>query len=130
MARVTVEDCMKIVENRFELVICASQRAKDIASGARLTIARNNDKNPVIALREIAQNTVDHGVLKEMAIRNLQKRNKFDNIEDEQESNENLDNDDIMEMEFLDDINISFSSIDDDDDDSISFVDENIDLDD
>jgi DNA-directed RNA polymerase subunit omega len=58
MARVTVEDCVDKVENRFELVLLASHRARMIASGAPLTIDRDNDKNPVIALREIADQTV------------------------------------------------------------------------
>ena len=57
MARVTVEDCVDKVPNRFELVMLASHRAREIASGAPLTIARDNDKNPVVALREIANET-------------------------------------------------------------------------
>ena len=55
MARVTVEDCVKIVDNRFELVMLAAQRARSLSSGAELTVERDNDKNPVIALREIAK---------------------------------------------------------------------------
>ena len=59
MARVTVEDCVRMVPNRFELVLLASQRARDIRSGAELTVERDNDKNAVIALREIAEEAID-----------------------------------------------------------------------
>ena len=73
MARVTVEDCIDKVLNRFELVMVASQRARKIGSGAGLTIDRDNDKNPVVALREIAEETVDVEELKEDLIRNNQR---------------------------------------------------------
>ncbi len=73
MARVTVEDCIDKVLNRFELVMVASQRARKIGSGAGLTIDRDNDKNPVVALREIAEETVDVPELKEDLIRNNQR---------------------------------------------------------
>ena len=59
MARVTVEDCIKIVDNRFELVMLAAQRARSLSSGAELTVDRDNDKNPVVALREIAEKNVE-----------------------------------------------------------------------
>ena len=59
MARVTVEDCVGLVPNRFELVLLAAQRARDIRSGADLTVEKDNDKNAVIALREIAEETID-----------------------------------------------------------------------
>ncbi|GBD43783.1 DNA-directed RNA polymerase subunit omega [bacterium HR40] len=59
MARITVEDCVQRVPNRFELVMLAAQRARDISAGAPLTLDRDNDKNPVVALREIAEGTVD-----------------------------------------------------------------------
>ncbi len=73
MARVTVEDCIDKVLNRFELVMVASQRARKIGSGAALTIDRDNDKNPVVALREIADETIDVAELKEDLIRNNQR---------------------------------------------------------
>ncbi len=73
MARVTVEDCIDKVENRFELVMVASQRARKIGSGAALTVDRDNDKNPVVALREIAEETVEVPELKEDLIRNKQR---------------------------------------------------------
>ncbi len=61
MARVTVEDCIDKVENRFDLVLLASHRARMISSGAQITIERDNDKNPVVALREIADETISPG---------------------------------------------------------------------
>ena len=73
MARVTVEDCIEKLPNRFELVMVAAQRARKIGSGAPLTVARDNDKNPVISLREIAESTVSLDDLKEDLIRNNQR---------------------------------------------------------
>lgn len=73
MARVTVEDCIDKVTNRFELVMVSSQRARKIGSGAAITIDRDNDKNPVVALREIADETIDVAELKEDLIRNNQR---------------------------------------------------------
>ncbi|MEM7618074.1 MAG: DNA-directed RNA polymerase subunit omega [Pseudomonadota bacterium] len=73
MARVTVEDCIDKVENRFELVMVASQRARKIGSGAALTIDRDNDKNSVVSLREIAEETVDVAGLKEDLIHSNQR---------------------------------------------------------
>ena len=73
MARVTVEDCVVKVPNRFELVMVAAQRARNLGTGATLTVDRDDDKNPVIALREIAEGTVDLGELENSLIRGLQK---------------------------------------------------------
>ncbi len=73
MARVTVEDCIEKLPNRFELVMVAAQRARKIGSGAALTVDRDNDKNPVVALREIAESTVDIEDLKEEIIRGKQR---------------------------------------------------------
>jgi DNA-directed RNA polymerase subunit omega len=83
MARVTVEDCVDKVENRFELVLLASHRARMISSGAQLTIDRDNDKNPVVALREIADQTVQPDDLKEDLIHSLQKYVEVDEPEAE-----------------------------------------------
>jgi DNA-directed RNA polymerase subunit omega len=83
MARVTVEDCVDKVENRFELVLLASHRARMIASGAPLTIDRDNDKNPVVALREIADQTVAPEDLKEDLIHSMQKYVEVDEPEPE-----------------------------------------------
>ena len=73
MARVTVEDCVLKIPNRFELVMLASQRAREISSGAAISIDRDNDKNPVIALREIADTDISTDNLKESLIKNYQK---------------------------------------------------------
>lgn len=81
MARVTVEDCIDKVENRFELVLLASHRARQISSGGQITIPRDNDKNPVVALREIADETLSPGDLKEDLIHSLQKHVEVDEPE-------------------------------------------------
>src|ERR687894_677817 len=73
MARVTVEDCVDKVPNRFDLVLFSAQRARQISGGADLTIDRDRDKNPVVALREIAEETVRPAHLQEAIISNLQK---------------------------------------------------------
>ena len=73
MARVTVEDCVLKIPNRFDLVMTAAQRARDIASGAQLSIDRDNDKNPVVALREIADETVDLDALRDALVRGHQR---------------------------------------------------------
>ena len=81
MARVTVEDCIDKVDNRFELVLLASHRARLISQGAAITIDRDNDKNPVVALREIADETVGPDDLKEELIHSLQKYVEVDEPE-------------------------------------------------
>ena len=73
MARVTVEDCVDKIPNRFDLVLLAAQRARQISGGAELTLERDRDKNPVVALREIAEETVRPDHLQEVAITTLQK---------------------------------------------------------
>jgi DNA-directed RNA polymerase subunit omega len=73
MARVTVEDCIIKVPNRFDLVMLAAQRARDISSGAALTIDRDNDKNPVVALREIADSTIDLEAASDALVQGLRK---------------------------------------------------------
>jgi DNA-directed RNA polymerase subunit omega len=83
MARVTVEDCIDKVENRFELVLLASHRARMVSAGAQITIDRDNDKNPVVALREIAETTISPGDLKEDLIHSLQKYVEVDEPEPE-----------------------------------------------
>jgi DNA-directed RNA polymerase subunit omega len=77
MARVTVEDCTKVISNRFELVILASRRAKDIVAGAEITIVRDNDKDPVVALREIAEATIAKEVLLESVIAAYQDHTEY-----------------------------------------------------
>jgi DNA-directed RNA polymerase subunit omega len=81
MARVTVEDCIDKVENRFDLVLLASHRARMISSGSQITLDRDNDKNPVVSLREIAEKTVSPEDLKEDLIHSLQKYVEVDEPE-------------------------------------------------
>src|SRR6186713_181549 len=81
MARVTVEDCIDKVDNRFELVLLASHRARQISQGAQITVDRDNDKNPVVALREIADETLAPDDLKEDLIHSLQKHVEVDEPE-------------------------------------------------
>lgn len=83
MARVTVEDCIDKVDNRFELVLLASHRARLISSGSPLTIDRDRDKNPVVALREIADETIPPDDLREQLIHSLQKYVEVDEPEAE-----------------------------------------------
>ena len=90
MARVTVEDCIKQITNRFELIIAASQRAREISNGVEIYVERNNDKNPVVALREIANESLTPSDLQERFIRSLQKVSiNKDEDEDEDSSIEN-----------------------------------------
>lgn len=83
MARVTVEDCVRKVSNRFELVLVASQRARQIGAGSLLTVERDNDKNPVVALREIAVGTVEADTLKDGLINSFRIQIETDPQEDE-----------------------------------------------
>lgn len=83
MARVTVEDCVLQVPNRFELVLLAAQRSRDIAAGAPLAVDRDNDKNPVVSLREIAEVKVDFEVLNNAIVKGLQKTVEMDEPEEE-----------------------------------------------
>ena len=81
MARVTVEDCIDKVENRFDLVLLASHRARMISSGGQIAVERDNDKNPVVALREIAETAVSPEDLKEELVHSLQKYVEVDEPE-------------------------------------------------
>ena len=82
MARVTVEDCIEKVSNRFELVMLAAQRARKIGSGAALLLERDNDKNPVVSLREIAEDKITPADLKEELIKSNQRIVEMDDTED------------------------------------------------
>ena len=106
MARVTVEDCVEQITNRFELVSLAAQRAKSISCGSPITIERDNDKNAVVALREIAAKNLDIPQLREELIGSLQTRNKIDFVEDE-----NLQNALIFDDE--DNLNFEENAFDD-----------------
>ncbi|MBN9529352.1 MAG: DNA-directed RNA polymerase subunit omega [Alphaproteobacteria bacterium] len=83
MARVTVEDCVEKIPNRFELVMLAAQRARLVSAGSALTIDRDNDKNPVVALREIADETIDLDALRQGLIGGLQKHVEVDEPEED-----------------------------------------------
>ena len=86
MARVTVEDCIVQVPNRFELVLLAAQRARDVSAGAQITVERDRDKNPVVALREVADDVVDAEELKEALIGTLQRVDEHSEAEEEAET--------------------------------------------
>ncbi len=83
MARVTVEDCVEVIPNRFELVVLSAQRSREVSAGAQLTRERDTDKNPVVALREIAAKTVDPKELEEALIQSLQKHFETDEPEED-----------------------------------------------
>ena len=92
MARVTVEDCIKKIPNRFDLVVAAAQRSREISNGVAIEIERDNDKNPVVSLREIASEAVDADSLQERFIRSMQKNLIKEDV--------NLENDPSLEEEF------------------------------
>ncbi|AIK96854.1 DNA-directed RNA polymerase subunit omega [Candidatus Odyssella acanthamoebae] len=104
MARVTVEDCVEVIPNRFDLVMIAARRARELSAGASMTIDRKNDRNPVVALREIAGRTISVDTLKDSLIRSLQ-RVSFADASDEE-----------LESEFLDAFSTSLSALEDDED--------------
>lgn len=83
MARVTVEDCVDKVPNRFELVMLAAHRAREVAAGGAITVDRDNDKNPVVALREIAEETQSADDLRERLIESYQTQIEVDEPEDD-----------------------------------------------
>jgi DNA-directed RNA polymerase subunit omega len=85
MARVTVEDCVLKVPNRFELVLLAAQRAREVTAGAQITLERDNDKNPVVALREIADETISLDHLQNSLIKGMQKHVEIDEPEEDTE---------------------------------------------
>jgi DNA-directed RNA polymerase subunit omega len=85
MARVTVEDCIDKVENRFDLVLLASHRARLVSSGAQIAVERDNDKNPVVALREIAEKAISPEDLREELVHSLQKYVEVDDRMSEEE---------------------------------------------
>jgi len=85
MARVTVEDCVVKVPNRFELVLFAAQRTREITAGGPLTVDRDDDKNPVVALREIAEETIEIDHLRTVVVRGMQKHVEIDEPEETHE---------------------------------------------
>ena len=108
MARVTVEDCVDKVPNRFELVMLAAHRAREISAGAAITVDRDNDKNPVVALREIAEETQTADELTERMIESNQTQIEVDEPEDDQmallmgqETPDKPDDDDMTDEKLL-----------------------------
>ena len=86
MARVTVEDCIKKIPNRFDLILAASQRSREISNGIQIEVERDNDKNPVVSLREIAGDAVDPNTLQERFIRSMQKNIIKDEVVSDEET--------------------------------------------
>jgi len=86
MARVTVEDCIKKIPNRFDLILAASQRSREISNGIPIEVERDNDKNPVVSLREIAGDAVDPNTLQERFIRSMQKNIIKDEVVSDEET--------------------------------------------
>jgi DNA-directed RNA polymerase subunit omega len=97
MARVTVEDCILQIPNRFELVLIAARRARDVASGAKLTVDRDNDKNPVVALREVADLTISLDGVRSSLVQGLQRQVEVDEPEEEEMESFMPDRDIIFE---------------------------------
>ena len=89
MARVTVEDCVKVIDNRFELILIASERAKTLAKGVEPLLERDRDKNPVVALREIAENCLDLDATKSDLVKGLQKVHEEVLVEPDEKSIDN-----------------------------------------
>ena len=114
MARVTVEDCIEKIPNRFDLVLAAAQRARDISTGNPLTIDRDNDKNPVVALREIADETIDPDKLRDDIVKGLQKLTNPEFIDDEEDENleDNSLEDDYTINDELSDFKMNNDSLD------------------
>lgn len=124
MARVTVEDCVLNIPNRFDLVLHAAYRAKQISSGAPLTVDRDNDKNAVVSLREIAEQTVPLDELHEQTINQFSKVSQsFDRIEETEETNEARE---LLEEESRGSHIVESEA----DDAGLSFADENLDVED
>lgn len=121
MARVTVEDCIDKIPNRYELLMVAAQRAKDISAGSPITLPRDNDKNPVIALREIAEETVSIEELQKSLVMGLQKYVEVEEPEEEEleimaAEKELVDLDEQFNGLLLDnELNDSMQVVDDDD---------------
>ena len=133
MARVTVEDCVEIVPNRFELVVVASERAKNITAGSSPTVERDNDKNAVIALREIAERTVNDDVLREAVIQQNQRYDNFEpEIIDEDNNSTELSSDLIDEVKAFSHQSDQPSQDSDSsvDGETFSFSEDNLDVDD
>lgn len=128
MARVTVEDCAEVVPNRFELVALASQRAKSISSGTPITVERDNDKDPVIALREIAQGSIDAEQLRESLVLNSQEKVRLD--EYGVETDAEVKAEEATAEEIIEDIAESQGDASEADADALLYGDDNLDVED
>ena len=101
MARVTVEDCILKVDNRFELIVLASHRGREITAGAELTLPRDNDKNPVVSLREIAEETITVANIKESMIASMQTQILDDEVSKKEENDSKEIEDDTIDKAAL-----------------------------
>ena len=107
MARVTVEDCIEKISNRFDLVLTAAQRARNIQKGELLTIDRDDDKNPVIALREIADETIDIQQIEDRIIQSMQRLNESEEevtVPDEPQQAANEDMSDMIGLDSMENL--------------------------
>ena len=110
MARVTVEDCIEKISNRFDLVLTAAQRARNIQKGELLTIDRDDDKNPVIALREIAGETVDINQIEDRIIQSMQRFNESEEevtVSDEASATADEDMSNMIGLESIENLEVS-----------------------
>ena len=110
MARVTVEDCIEKIPNRFDLVLTAAQRARNIQKGELLTIDRDDDKNPVIALREIADETIDINHIEDRIIQSMQRFNEGEEVvtvSDEASATADEDMSNMIGLESIENLEVS-----------------------
>ena len=110
MARVTVEDCLEKIPNRFDLVLTAAQRARNIQKGELLTIDRDDDKNPVIALREIADETINIGHIEDRIIQSMQRFNESEEevtVSDEASATADEDMSNLIGLESMENLEVS-----------------------
>ena len=110
MARVTVEDCIEKIPNRFDLVLTAAQRARNIQKGELLTIDRDDDKNPVIALREIADETIDIDQIEDRIIQSMQRFNEREeegSVSDEASATADEDMSNMIGLESIENLEVS-----------------------
>lgn len=112
MARVTVEDCAEVVQSRFELVALAAQRAKKISAGGDVTVSRDDDKDAVIALREIAQRTIDPVILRENLITSLQKNVSLDEFGVEEDNSSSVEITDNTKKEVFEEVSSYVDNVD------------------
>ena len=114
MARVTVEDCIEKIPNRFDLVLTAAQRARNIQKGELLTIDRDDDKNPVIALREIADETIDINHIEDRIIQSMQRYNESEEevtVADEASATADEDMSNMIGLESIENLEVSCMQI-------------------